>query len=71
MEKQFNSVQEILDNIDSECAEKFRCYQRRPLVRLRRWWRWIYTWFTVLFDKRMVMRVNYRELKENQNRYQM
>lgn len=36
--KTYNSVQEMLDDIDPEFAEEFRRHQNRPLVKLRHWW---------------------------------
>ena len=35
----YDSVQEMVDAISTpEFAEEFRRHQRRPLVRLRKWW---------------------------------
>ena len=35
----YNGVQEMLDEIATpEFAEDFRQHQKRPLVRLRKWW---------------------------------
>jgi len=43
--RQYTSVQEMVDAIsDPEFAEEFRRYQRRPLVRLQRWFDWCKYW---------------------------
>ena len=45
----YSSVQEMLDDINPEFAEDFRKHQKKPMVRLRKWW--------LLFSMRIRMRI--------------
>lgn len=44
MGKVFDTIEQVLNDIDPALAEDWRRYKRRPLVRLRRWW---YRWWVI------------------------
>jgi hypothetical protein len=47
----YNSVQEMLDEIDPELAEEFREHMKRPSVRFRKWQRVNWLLFKIRLGK--------------------